>query len=170
MKIIPLTQGQFTMVSDHLYDFLNKWKWYAQWSKETQSYYAVRKEYLGTVNGKQIRRAVLMHRQILGLTPGQRDPVTGTRMTGDHEDHDTLNNQSYNLRLANDCQQQYNKGPMVTNTTGFKGVSRQGKGYRARIDVNGKRTELGTCPTKEEAGARYWAAAQELQGEFACPA
>ena len=29
MKEIPLTQGKVAQVSDHRFDYINQWKWYA---------------------------------------------------------------------------------------------------------------------------------------------
>ena len=29
MKVMPLTQGQFTVVDDEDYDFLIQWRWFA---------------------------------------------------------------------------------------------------------------------------------------------
>jgi hypothetical protein len=168
LKLIQLSQGQVTPVDDHNYEWLNSYKWYARWNKTTKSYYAERKEYLGTVNGKQIRRKLYMHRLILGLKPGECDPITGKRLTGDHENHDTLNNQDDNLRIANHGEQRANTRLQSNNVSGHKGVYRHGKGYQARITVNGKQTYLGNRTDPAEAHALYWAAAQTLHGEFAC--
>jgi hypothetical protein len=104
-----------------------------------------------------------MHRQILGLEHG--DPLTG-----DHRNpKDTLNNQMSNLRIADEEEQQFNKGMYANNTSGFKGVSKLpgNCGYMAKIRFQGKQKYLGTRSTPEEASALYWAAAQELHGEFA---
>lgn len=30
MKMIPLTQGEYAIVDDDMFDYLNQWKWYAQ--------------------------------------------------------------------------------------------------------------------------------------------
>jgi hypothetical protein len=168
---IKLTKGQVAQVDDFNYEWLSQHKWQAQWCKNTQSYYAVRTESFYTSDGKYKRRTVLMHRQILGLKPGERDPITGKKITGDHEDHDTLNNQDYNLRIASDEEQQRNRRLRSDNTTGVKGVTKRPNGrYQAQISVNGEKKHLGTCDTPEEAHALWWQAAQELHGEFSCVA
>ena len=65
-RLIPLTQGQFAMVSPHRYKDLMRWKWYAWWNPTTRSYYAVR-----TVQMPDGRRvSIYMCRFILGLEPG----------------------------------------------------------------------------------------------------
>jgi len=46
MKEIFLTQGQVTQVSDWRFDFLNQWKWWAQWCFGTKSFYAVSQDSL----------------------------------------------------------------------------------------------------------------------------
>ena len=64
-RLIPLTQGQFAMVSPHRYKDLMRWKWYAWWNPTTRSYYAVR-----TVQMPDGRRvSIYMCRFILGLEP-----------------------------------------------------------------------------------------------------
>lgn len=163
MKEIKLTQGQVTQVDDADYEWLNQYKWYALWKKNGKHYYAVRTEYLGTVNGKEKNRTVRMHRQILGLEHG--DPRIGDHKTPS----ETLNNQRSNLRIANTgFESVANQGLSVTNTTGFKGVCLLPSGrYRADIQKDGKKKCLGTRDTKEEASELYWAAAQEQYGEFA---
>ena len=40
MKRIPLTQGQFAIVDDDMYEELSKYKWCAVWDRGTQSFYA----------------------------------------------------------------------------------------------------------------------------------
>jgi hypothetical protein len=158
VKEIQLTQGQFAQVDDADYEWLNQWKWYALWDKTSKSFYAVRST---KVHECDKRTTVYMHRQILGLDRG--DPLTG-----DHDDHNTLNNRRYNLRRANKGQQQHNQGICANNTSGLKGVRKHGNGYRARIGVNGKTKCLGTRPTPEAAYLELWVpAALELHAEFA---
>ena len=50
---------------------------------------------------------------------------------------------------------------MKKNATGFKGVSRVGKRYQARIRMEGKTKVLGYFPTAEEASNAYDKAAAE---------
>jgi hypothetical protein len=162
MKEIQLTQGQVALVDDEDFEWVNQHKWCALWNKSTESFYAVRTKGCGTVNGKRQRRAMYMHRVILGLEYG--DP-----RKGDHkEPSETLNNQRYNLRIAKSgTESNANQNVRSDSSTGYKGVRKHGSGYGAQITTNGKYKNLGTRDTPEEASALYWAAAQEQFGEFA---
>lgn len=101
-----------------------------------------------------------MHRVILGVQDG---------ILVDHCDGDGLNNQRFNLRPANQFQNQQNRGIDRNNTTGLKGVTwnKAAQKWYAFIGVNGKHTYLGGFDFKLEAGLAYDNAARELHGEFA---
>lgn len=94
MKKIKLTQNKYTLVDNADYANLNQYKWYAH--KERGSFYAIRKTYYANK-----RITFSMHRQILGLKKGDKHQ-------GDHRDHNTLNNQRYNLRISTVSQNQMN--------------------------------------------------------------
>ena len=89
----------------------------------------------------------------------------------DHEDNDKTNNRLSNLREATRSQNMWNNGVQANNTSGFKGVSRHGDRWVARIRCGPrygrKKRHLGRFATPEEAYAAYCAAAQDLHGEFA---
>jgi len=53
MKMIPLTQGKFAQVSDHRFDYLNQWKWYAMYVKRHDLWYAARAENKSKTNPKK---------------------------------------------------------------------------------------------------------------------
>lgn len=88
----------------------------------------------------------------------------------DHKDRNKDNNRISNLRKATFSQNSMNIGRLVTNTSGFKGVSKFSfntrKKWRAQIRQNGKRFYLGAFDTPEEAYAAYCAKAAELHGKF----
>ena len=86
--------------------------------------------------------------------------------TVDHHDCDSANDRWENLRPATMREQQWNQGLRRTNTSGLRGVSRNGSGWRARINKNGVYLDLGTYSTPEEASAAYEAEARKLHGEF----
>jgi hypothetical protein len=155
---IPLTKAQVAKVSPHRFEDLTRWKWQAVWNKDTRSFYAVRH---ASIEGRS--QAVYMHRQILGLSLG--DP-----QTGDHEDHDTLNNTDGNVRPANKSQQQHNRRKDRRNKSGHKGVSwdkSRGK-WTAHISAHKKQKNLGRFDSIKDAVLVYRAAQSELHGEFAC--
>jgi hypothetical protein len=160
MKKIQLTKGQIALVDDQDFQCLSQYNWYAQ--RKRGKYYAARSEYLGTENGRESKRIIYVHRAILGLEHG--DP-----RIGDHiEPKETLNNQRSNLRIANtNSESQADTRKRANNTSGFKGVTKHGSGYRARIMINNKHKCLGTRKTPEAARSLYAQAAQEHHGEFA---
>lgn len=150
MKVIWLTMGQFTMVDDEDYEWLNQWKWYA--SKRGEAFYAMRRP---TKYGKQIH----MSRLILGLS----DP----NLFPDHKDGASLNNQRSNLRIATRSQNNANK--QCVGSSGYMGVFpvSNNKKWFARINKDGKRVYLGSFTDKKDAALAYNNAAINLHGEFA---
>jgi hypothetical protein len=104
-----------------------------------------------------------VHRTIWKLVTGV-DPGS---VFIDHVDRDRLNNAWHNLRLSTNSQNGCNRSKTPHNTTGYKGVFRNGSGFIARIKVHQRTLNLGTFPTPEEAHAAYCKAAAELHGDFA---
>lgn len=154
MKKIPLTQGQFALVDDEDYDWLNQWKWYAYKSRNT--FY---------VECCQRGRRVKMHRMILGLKYGDGKQI-------DHKDGNGLNNQRHNLRVCNYSQNNFNKGPQKRITSSrFKGVHwhKRDKIWITRIQYNNKEIHIGQYKNEIKAGKAYDRKAKELFGEFARP-
>jgi len=87
----------------------------------------------------------------------------------DHIDMHRANDRWLNLRLATNSQNQANRGLMVTNSSGTKGVrfeASRGK-WRAQITIMGKSKNLGRYWTREEAMAAYERAAKAAWGDFA---
>lgn len=158
LKSITLTKGQVALVDDSDFEWINRWKWQAVWNKYSRGYYAMRKETVA--NGK--RRTVYMHRTILGLYFG--DP-----RQGDHIDSgQTLRNTRDNLRIATPKENSRNIRKHRDNTSGFKGVSRDGKKWKAQIGADGKILYLGRRETPEAAYRElYVPAAAKYHGEFA---
>jgi hypothetical protein len=72
-----------------------------------------------------------------------------------------------NLRAADNAQNNRNRPAQGNNTSGFKGVSKKRRQWRARISVNGTEHSLGTFDTPEAAAAAYREAAERLHGAFA---
>lgn len=105
-------------------------------------------------------QAVKMHRLIMSAKIGE---------FVDHIDGDPLNNTLENLRICRKQQNEFNQKVRADSSTGYKGVSflkSTGK-YRAYINKNRIRYELGVFHTKEEAALAYNRKAAELFGEFA---
>jgi len=155
VKEIKLTQGQIALVDDIDYEWLNQWKWYAQWSEDTKSFYAVR-----GVRLKSGMKRIWMHRLILDAPKD---------INGDHKDGNTLNDQRYNLRLDPERRNNQNVGIRSHNTSGFKGVYwyKITSKWKAQIQFKDKKYHLGYFTLKEDAAHAYDKKALELHGEFA---
>ena len=138
-KRIKLTQNQFAIVDDKNYEWLSQWKWYAWWSKDTQSFYAVR--HSKSVNGK--RYLIYMHREILGLKRGDKKQA-------DHIDHNTFDNRESNLRIVTRQQNHFNR----KNSKGYY-WNKTARKYMAQICVDGKNIYLGYFLTPKEAHNAY---------------
>lgn len=85
----------------------------------------------------------------------------------DHKDNDPTNGRWLNLRLATFEQNARNRKTPVTNTSGFKGVTRYRNKWRATIYREGRNRFLGDYDSPESAYAAYCDAVAELHGEFA---
>lgn len=157
MKIIPLTQGQFTIVDDKDYETLSQFFWQVD-----ARGYAVRSEYLGQENGKEISKRVFMHR-VVNETPHD--------METDHINGLKLDNRSENLRSCTRSENQRNvsKPRRKNSTSQFKGVSlHKASGlWRARVRTGGKETMLGYFNTESEAAEAYDLEVNQRHGQFA---
>ena len=87
----------------------------------------------------------------------------------DHRNLNKSDDRISNLRAVTSSQNQANRGLMVTNTSGIKGVRWQADRQRwgAAITINGVARNLGRFLTKEDAIAAYDAAATAAWGQFA---
>lgn len=125
-----------------------------RWRLHSQGYaYAVR-------DGQ----AVMMHRLLLGLGPGDK-------MVADHINHDRLDNRRSNLRVATYQENARYRSRPGGRTSRYRGVhfySRYGK-WTAQVKVNGRLKHLGYFATEQEAAMAYDLAAQAAYGEFFSP-
>jgi len=156
MKLIPLTQGMFTMVDDEDFDFLMEFKWHAR--KAPRTWYA-RSNFGGQETG---RTAMCMH-QLLALGAENID----------HWDRNGLNNCKSNLRISTLSQNHGNQAKTTSPsaTSKYKGVclERSTGLWMVHIGMGkrGVRKYLGRFRDEEEAGRAYDAAAIVRFGEFA---
>jgi hypothetical protein len=131
-KMIPLTQGLFTLVDKDQYEYLNQFKWYAKWCNNT--FYVCRNT---PKNNSKNRTTLSMHRQVMGFPKG---------LEIDHIDNNGLNNIKTNLREATRKENSHNSISRKNHTTDFKGVcwKQTNKKYQAQsVDLNGKKKYLG---------------------------
>lgn len=143
------------MVDDDDWEWLSQWKWCA--SVCTHTVYAVRS--FKDENGKRFITG--MHRFILGLTD--------SKVFGEHEDGNGLNNQRSNIRPCTPAQNRMNTGCMPGSTSKFKGVSwnkRSGK-WSCFIKINGEGIYIGRFENEIECARHYNLASKELFGDFA---
>ncbi len=151
MTEVPLTQGQVALVDDEDADRILVHRWFAMWDPSTRSYRAARK----------IRREVVYLSTFIIGQPGD--------VQIDHANHNTLDDQRQNLRVATGSQNSANRRRRSDNTTGFIGVywRAERKKWSAMIRVNGVLKHLGYFDLPEEAAQKRDEAAYSEFGEFA---
>ena len=161
-RTIPLTQGQYALVDESDYEYLNQWKWFAQKDCRSGAFYAVREAFSQRYGIRRRQRAIRMHRQIAGDPEG---------MVVDHLDHNTLNNQRHNLRIATHSENSFNvRKSNAIKSSQYKGVSwwAAKNRWRVMIMAKGKSKYIGRFRSEEDAARAYNEAAIKMHGEFAC--
>lgn len=151
MKSINLTKGMIALVDDWNYERIAAYSWYAV-ERKNGVWHAVR-HFSTTV--------IYMHNFITNPSLGS---IT------DHQDHNGLNNQEYNLRVCSYSQNQMNTRKHATEMSSiYKGVCWYGRVSKwvAYINKDGQRYHLGYFINEEDAALAYNKAATELFGEFA---
>lgn len=163
MKTVPLRGkyacGRVALVDDRDYELVMQYRWYVLERPGTETRRPVG-PYAGANWKEQGRtRHILMHCLIMG--------VKGI----DHRDHDGLNNQRSNLRVATGSQNNQNMRPKRGARSPYKGVtwSSQHRKWQARIKADGYIHHLGSFLSELEAAYAYDAAARQMFGEYACP-
>lgn len=117
------------------FERINQCTWFVQWCRATRSHYARRKI---RVDGKRYTQS--MHREVLGLRPGNPDV--------DHINHNTVDNRKENLRLVTHRQNHENR----RDQSAFgAGVQRIGTRFRAQARIAGRAHHVGMFDTPEEA-------------------
>lgn len=155
MREIPLTQGQFAIVDDGDYDWLNQYKWNVL-KMNGGNFYAVRSS---LKNGKQY--AIYMTRFILGLE-------FGDSRQADHQNHNTLDNRRDNIRICTPLQNQRNQKLRSNTSSKYKGVywDKLKQKWGVQITINRKHKHLGYWIMEEVAALRYDMVAIREYGVF----
>lgn len=129
---IYMKNGTSAIVSPNDYEWLNQWRW-----TQNRSGYAVRKIPHSTEEGRHTTLA--MHRLIMNAQKGEEV---------DHINRNRLDNRRENLRIVPHWVNMHNVGkPNVEH--------RSKNSWMARIVIQGKKIQLGSYSTKEEAIAAY---------------
>lgn len=152
MKKIPLSQGKCALVDDEDFERISTYRWNL-----------LRCRNIMYAQCHLTDRTVLMHRLVMNAPKG---------MNVDHRDQDGLNNQKSNLRVCTHTQNLQHMAKKITARSGFKGVHCNPAKYpinpwSARIQVLGKRLELGQYPSAELAASAYNNAAVKHFGQYA---
>jgi hypothetical protein len=139
---VHLRGGLTAFVDDDDYERVAMHKWYAYAERRS------RRE-VWYVRGDSAADRQLMHRFLLNAPKGT--PV-------DHRDGNGLNNTRQNIRLCSATQNIANRGPMATNTSGFKGVTlHKGTGkWQAQVQVGGRCVYLGLYVSPDLAHAESY--------------
>ena len=148
-KYIEITQGQKTLVDDEDYDYLNQWRWNASWSNNTKSFRVRRFTISGTI---------YLHRVIMNAPKD---------FQVDHINHDTLDNRKENLRLVTNSQNMINRRVQSNNTSGVKGVYKNGNKFVAQIWIDGKSQYLGIYKNFKDAEIARRDAEIKIHGQYA---
>lgn len=154
MRLISLTNGGVTKVSNKDFKFLSQWGWHKRLAHNGK-WYVVRSK--GSWRTRTV--CTFMARAIKSCPPG---------LEVDHKNGDTLDNRRSNLR---NVPLFINRGNFHSvrkdNTTGYCGVffTPYGK-YYARIRFNGRAIHLGTFSSKKDAALAYNQAARRLRGKW----
>lgn len=149
MKKIYLANNKGTVfIDDEDFNYLSTLKWHAQHTWNNRLYAVT------SLGGKKVQ----MHRIVLGTPAGKFT---------DHINGNGLDNRRANLRLATISQNKANSGPYRNNKNGYRGVTWASKNrWRAKINVNNRRIDLGCFKTREEAARAYDQASDKWFGGY----
>ena len=146
MGEITTSQGESVLVDDDDMVLVR----HITWSKSKSCRYV-----RGWSNGKNIS----IHRLITGAPDG---------VSVDHINGNKLDNRRPNLRFCSHSENMKNRRPNINGRSGYKGVVVLQNGrFRAKIDSDGRRYELGVYGCERDAVIAYNAAAKVLHGQHA---
>jgi hypothetical protein len=152
MKIIPLTNNEFTIVDDENFDRFSKYKWHLD--KRGRRLYAKRDIVI-----EEKRTTIYMHQEIIIVPNG---------LEIDHKNSNGLDNRKENLRICNRTQNNGNRRKRLNCSSKYKGVSWNNgkKKWQSAITVYGKTMYLGRFNDEIKAAEVYDDKAIEIFGEF----
>lgn len=132
------------------YDLIKDYCWYIN----TDGYVAT------NIWINKTARGLYMHRLIIGCE--------NSDIKVDHINHETYNNQKYNLRIATQSQNNMNSSLSKNNTSGVTGVyfDRKTNKWAAQITINNKTKSLGFFEEFEKAVEARLQAEDKYFGEY----
>lgn len=158
MKELELSRGLKAIVDDEDYEKVKCYKWHAK--SCSNRFYAARNYF---INGR--RTLLCLHHVIL--------PKEDLRNV-DHINGNTLDNRRGNLRYATDGQNRANSVKNSNSSSPYKGITKDIKNgswtgkWKAQIQINGKRVNLGRFASPELAHSVFVHKHKEVYGEFSC--
>lgn len=146
--------GRVALVDEEDYELVSQYRWHASKVPASRTFYARTK----ITHPDGSKSDILMH-----------NLLTGWKRV-DHVNHNGLDNQRHNLRLATHKQNLANRQPNINSKwSRYKGVSwdsRRSK-WTAKIQAEGNRRRLGSFESEKDAARAYNAAALATYGIFA---
>lgn len=148
-EILIINSNKIALIDDEDYELVARHNWY-EFNYNTVTYVKA-----------------LIDGEFIGMHSIVMPPTLNT--TVDHKDHNGLNNQKNNLRLATKSQQNSYRQKFSNNTSGYKGVvyEKSRNAWKATITKDQKTKFLGRFKTVTGAAKAYNIAALEFFGEFA---
>lgn len=163
-KILELMKGMKTLktsgrkhggidffIDDEDFERVSQYKW----NYNPKFGYITRTEY---VDKNHAPKVIYLHRFIMETPQG---------MDTDHINGNKLDNRRDNLRVCTRSQNLANRGKLITNSTGYKGVTIGNGKYVSQIGFNGNTHRLGSFDNPVHAALAYDDAAIRLFGDFA---
>lgn len=151
IKIVCRGEDYYALVSETDFEELSKFKWVLSTDK-----YAIRAS--RKTLGEKSHTTISMHRQIMS------PPLD---MQVDHINGKKLDNRRENLRICTRTENSRNRGACKNNTSGYKGVWKNGNRWSVYIYHNGKNMYGGSFISKEDAALAYNELCVKLHGKFA---
>lgn len=150
---LELKEGIYTIIDDDDYEKVSQHRWHVTRHSNTKRY--IIQMYL---NGERFT----LWSFIYGNTNG---------LEIDHINRNIFDNRKCNLRTCSRVDNIRNREKLITNTSGYKGVTyhKHSKCWVAQIHKNGKQIVVGRSKNDPIAAAiAYDNAAREIHGKFAC--
>ena len=145
------------LIDDDDFKQLNKWEW-----KINNDGYVYRYDKLTKTQLFMARVVLKLPSYVVG-----KGKLRKGRLYCDHINGNRLDNRKENLRIVSFYQNLLNKSIYKNNKSGFKGVRKNGKYFRATITINGKKVHLGCDKSAYECAKLYDKAAKYYFSEFA---